>query len=145
MPEENVSGLVSQCGQERPLANVSYPVGSSATSSINAKFNLKKPLISSVPKVLVASAVVTLLSSCVPRTVELIYPGTMDCDKGCQFVAGGWPFAYVVDAHGLSPAGSVDLIGALLSEDLLRVDMLFMTFTFWVCVYLALTYMRQRG
>ncbi|MDR7295531.1 hypothetical protein J2X16_000852 [Pelomonas aquatica] len=92
----------------------------------------------------IASLAMTLLSSCVPRTVELVYPGSTDCHSGCQFVAGGWPFAYVVDAHGLSPSGSADLLGAVLGNDLLRVDQLLMTLVFWAGVHLALTFARRR-
>jgi hypothetical protein len=100
--------------------------------------------LSQVCRTVIASLAMTLLSSCVPRTVERVYPGSTDCHSGCQFVAGGWPFAYVVDAHGLSPSGSADLFGAVLGNDLLRVDQLLMTLVFWAGVHRALTFARRR-
>lgn len=95
-------------------------------------------------RALVASVVMTLLSSCVPRSVVVVYPGTMDCDNGCEFVAGGWPFAYVVDGHGVSPSGSADLLGAFLGDDVLRWSEMLMTFLFWALIYISVEIIRTR-
>jgi len=64
----------------------------------------------------------------------MVYPYSEDCAKGCEFVAGGWPFRYLVDSHGLSPAGSVSLILGLTGDDILHLDLLAATFVFWFCV-----------
>jgi hypothetical protein len=59
----------------------------------------------------------SLLSSLVDG--EVFEPSTsfLECEKGCRFVAGGWPFDYLVDYPWFSPAGSVSLLGALAGED----------------------------
>src|ERR1041385_2431074 len=66
----------------------------------------------------IAAAVLTLASLYIPATVRLVYPGSEDCTLGCDFVAAGWPLPYLVDGHGLSPQGSVWLIGGLTGEDI---------------------------
>ncbi len=85
----------------------------------------------------VVAAIAALTSSCVAGKVRIAYPGTEDCVQGCDFVAGGWPFLYVVDQHGLSPAGSTDLLGALLGLDIFRPWHLVATYVFWLAVFVA--------
>jgi hypothetical protein len=53
--------------------------------------------------VLVCATATTLGSSAVHSRMTVVYPGSMDCQRGCEFVAGGWPFAYLVDYPGISP------------------------------------------
>lgn len=93
-------------------------------------------------RALIASVTMTLISSCVPRSVEMVYPGTMDCENGCEFAAGGWPFAYIVDRHGLSPSGSADLLGALVGADMVRWDEMRMTLLFWLFIYVSVAISR---
>jgi hypothetical protein len=68
------------------------------------------------------SVFLTVMSSCVPRKVIDVVPGSGDCDTGCLTAAAGWPFAYIVDGHGLSPYGSAGFIGMLLGLDKLVVE-----------------------
>lgn len=76
----------------------------------------------------------TLLSSLVPREVNAVIPGSMDCEAGCTFVAAGWPLAYLVDHHGISPGGSVSLVLGFLGDDHLRKADFLLTFLFWLAV-----------
>ena len=59
------------------------------------------------------------------------YPDIMGCEAACEVAAAGWPFPYLVDYPGLSPVGSVSLIGALLGMDILRPGALAATFLCW--------------
>lgn len=100
-------------------------------------------LIKFAIRAFIVGALLTVLSSCVPRTVHLVYPTTEGCGAGCDFVAGGWPFVYIVDSFGTSPAGSVDLLGATLGgTDILWWDGLLSTFLFWACVPAIAMFMR---
>ena len=76
----------------------------------------------------------TLLSSLVPRKVDVVIPGSMDCETGCTFVAAGWPLAYLVDHHGISPHGSVSLVLGFLGDDHIRKADFLLTFLFWLAV-----------
>jgi len=80
----------------------------------------------------------TLLSSLVPREVNAVIPGSEDCQAGCTFVAAGWPLAYLVDGHGLSPGGSVSLIMGLTGDDQIRTAEFLLTFLFWLVVLVCL-------
>jgi hypothetical protein len=60
--------------------------------------------------VMIAALGTTLASSGITGHVRVTYPDSMDCQQGCDFVAGGWPFRYLVDNPGVSPVGSVSLI-----------------------------------
>jgi hypothetical protein len=88
-----------------------------------------------VLRVSVLAFVATLLSSYVHGTVRLRYPGTIDCSEGCDFVAGGWPFMYLIDSHGLSPAGSVSLLDGLMGLDIVDAQSTAATFLFWLVVF----------
>jgi len=76
----------------------------------------------------------TLLSSLVPREVSAIIPGSMDCEAGCTFVAAGWPWAYLVDHHGISPHGSVSLVLGFLGDDYISNADFLLSFLFWLTV-----------
>jgi hypothetical protein len=77
----------------------------------------------------------TLLSSLVPREVNAVIPGSEDCEAGCTFVAAGWPLAYLVDHHGISPRNSVSLVLGLTGEDHIRMFDFLLTFLFWLAVF----------
>ena len=62
------------------------------------------------------------------------YPDIMGCESACLVAAGGWPFPYLVDYPGLSPAGSASLIGAMLGVDVIWPDELATTFLFWLAM-----------
>jgi len=91
----------------------------------------------------VCAAIAALASSCVSGKVQIAYPGSEDCVQGCDFVAGGWPFLYVVDQHGLSPAGSADLLGAVLGNDILRPGHLVATYVFWLALFVSAQLVRR--
>lgn len=77
--------------------------------------------------ILVALAA-ALLSSLVPREVYVVLLWNMGCDHGCTMVAGGWPFVYLVDHDGISPVGSVSLLG----EDHFLAGQFFLTWLSWL-------------
>ncbi|MFC5462637.1 hypothetical protein [Massilia niabensis] len=79
-----------------------------------------------------------LISSLVPREVVALIPGSEDCVQGCTFVAGGWPVAYLVDHHGISPVGSVSLIMGFVGADHIRTPEFLLTFMFWLMVSVVL-------
>ena len=90
--------------------------------------------------VLIAAIATALASSVVPGHVRVAYPGSMDCQQGCDVVAAGWPFLYLVDEPGLSPVGSVSLVGGLLGLDTFRLDALLETVMFWICAWAAVVW-----
>jgi len=97
-----------------------------------------------------AAAVATLVSTAVPASVHLVYPGTMDCEQGCDFVAAGWPWPYLVDSHGISVRGSVSLSGGLTGEDIIIPGRIAATYLFWlallsVVAHLAVWLRRRRS
>ena len=76
-------------------------------------------------------ACATAASSLIAGHTNAQYPDIGGCEKSCDVVAGGWPFHYLVDYPGLSPTGSVDILGALLGHDHLHLGPLAATFAFW--------------
>jgi hypothetical protein len=64
------------------------------------------------------AAAAALASSLVLSEVTVAYSGVLGCEQGCQFVAGGWPFPYIVDHPGISPSNSVSLVEAALGVDI---------------------------
>jgi hypothetical protein len=89
---------------------------------------------------IVLALVATLASTAVPGTAHLAYPGTMDCEQGCAFVAAGWPWAFLIDSHGISVRGSVSLFAVVTGEDILDARLLAATFSFWFAVSLLLAW-----
>jgi hypothetical protein len=89
-------------------------------------------------KLAVVAVFLSAASSCVPGKVIDVVPGSEDCQTGCLAAAAGWPVAYIVDGHGLSPGGSADLVGALLGVD--RLDGLRATLNvlLWLSVIAAI-------
>lgn len=73
----------------------------------------------------------TATSTVTHATVRAVYPE--NCEQGCDFVAAGWPFPYLVDHPGISPTGSVSLINGLLGVDMIWPGALAATFVFWLC------------
>ena len=89
---------------------------------------------------LVLAAVVALASSAVAGKVRAAYPGTMDCEQGCDFLAAGWPFPYLVDHPGISPTGSVSLVGGVLGVDIIWYGSLTATYAFWLALFGAVAW-----
>ena len=86
-------------------------------------------------------AVATLASTVVPASVHLVYPGTMDCEQGFNFIAAGWPWPYLVDSHGISVQGSVSLTGGLSGEDIIFAGRMAATVLFWLALASAIGYL----
>ena len=86
---------------------------------------------------LIFAATAMLASSAIPGHVHEVDPGSMGCQQGCEHVAGGWPFPYLVDDHGLSPVNSVDLFGAIFGVDHVRPGAMVATFLFWLALLIA--------
>ncbi|MEO8655129.1 MAG: hypothetical protein ABI409_13470 [Ramlibacter sp.] len=85
----------------------------------------------------VIAAATTLASSVISGRVRAFYPGSMDCALGCEFVAGGWPFPYLVDHPAISPTGSVSLVNGLLGVDIIWFGSLAATYGFWLALFAA--------
>jgi len=86
------------------------------------------------------SAFLTGFSSCIPGEVIDVVRGSEDCHTGCLAAAAGWPLAYIVDGHGLSPHGSADFVGMLLDLDRLDGSRAILNWLLWssiVAVMLA--------
>ena len=79
--------------------------------------NVKPLTIKRLGKPMLVSVFMCIVSSCIHGTVVDVVPGSEDCNTGCLAAAAGWPVAYIVDGHGLSPHGSADFIGVLLGLD----------------------------
>jgi hypothetical protein len=95
--------------------------------------------------VLIVALGTALVSSAVPGRVRMAYPGSMDCQKGCDFVAGGWPFLYLVDQPGISPVGSVSLGDGLLGADIIRPGAFSGTLLFWIGAWTVIIWMTRRA
>jgi hypothetical protein len=100
----------------------------------------KRLTLRRIIKLALISAVLSSLSSCVPGEVIDVVPGSEDCHTGCSAAAAGWPLAYIVDGHGLSPHGSADFVGMLLGLDRLdgpRAVLNYLLWSFAVAAMLA--------
>ena len=92
----------------------------------------------------VAAITATLASSAIPGRVTAAYPGSENCKQGCEFVAGGWPFPYLVDHPGISPIGSVSLVNGFLGVDLIYPGSLAATFGCWLGLLVAAAWLVRR-
>ena len=92
----------------------------------------------------ILAAGATVASSLIPGRVRAVYPGSMDCQNGCDFIAAGWPFPYLVDHPGISPIGSVSLSGGVIGEDLVWFGSLAATFLFWFGTCAAIVWIAAR-
>jgi hypothetical protein len=90
---------------------------------------------------LLFAAIATLVSSTIPGWVRDVDPGSMHCQQGCDVVAAGWPFPYIVDYHGLSPVGSADVLGALFGLDFIWPGAMAATFLFWLGLLVAVAWL----
>jgi hypothetical protein len=67
--------------------------------------------------VLVFATALALGSSAIPGQATVNYPDVDGCTAGCTVAAAGWPFPFLADYPGLSPAGSASLTEAALGSD----------------------------
>ena len=94
--------------------------------------------------VFVAATLLVLASSLVPGRALVNYPDIDGCDTGCTVAAAGWPFPYVADYPGLSPAGAASLGGAILGEDHLLWTALIADWGVWAVVAGLLAWLVRR-
>jgi hypothetical protein len=78
------------------------------------------------------ATVVTLCSTIVSGRVSAVQLGNPGCENDCDYLAAGWPYPYIVDGPGVSPIGSVDLLGAVIGVDSVFPKALARTFVFWL-------------
>lgn len=91
------------------------------------------------------AVIATLLSSYVPREVSATYGDIMGCEPSCRVVAGGWPFAYLVDYPGISVVGRVGLFDALLGVDKFWWGPFAATCASWAAFFAACIWMSSRS
>jgi len=97
--------------------------------------------------VLVVSTLATLASSAIRGHATVNYPDVEGCSAGCTVAAAGWPFPYLADYPGLSPAGRTSLMEALTGSDHVLWTSFVATWVAWTAAVGALTYLlrRRRG
>jgi hypothetical protein len=83
------------------------------------------------------AATLTLASSLVPGKASATQLGNPACENDCEYLAAGWPLPYIVDGPGVSPIGSVDLIGAFFGVDSIIPAALATNYFFWFTFLLA--------
>jgi hypothetical protein len=101
--------------------------------------NAKSLTLGRAVKWALISAFVSILSGWVPGEVIDVVPGSEDCHTGCLAAAAGWPLAYIVDGHGLSPHGSADFIGLMFGIDRLDVPRAGLNWLLWLSVLASIS------
>jgi hypothetical protein len=71
----------------------------------------------SVLFVFLAATALALGSSAIRGHTTVNYQDIDGCMSGCTVAAAGWPFPYLADYPGLSPAGSASLAQAVTGSD----------------------------
>jgi hypothetical protein len=82
--------------------------------------------------------IATTASSLWLGRVKTIIPGSTDCNEGCNLIAGGWPFFYLVDQPAFSPSGSISLVGGLLGVDTILPWSFVASLAVWLLLFIAL-------
>ena len=82
----------------------------------------------------ISAIVLLFVSAFIPNTIETNYSDIMGCEQSCTVDAAGYPLPFIVDYPGLSPAGSADLLGALLGNDNVNPITLIFSFLFWSAI-----------
>jgi predicted lysophospholipase L1 biosynthesis ABC-type transport system permease subunit len=94
--------------------------------------------------VFAAAAVLALASSAIPGKAAVNYPDIDGCTTGCTVAAAGWPFPYLTDYPGLSPAGSASLMGAVNGGDHVLWTALVATWLAWAALLGAVARISRR-
>jgi hypothetical protein len=76
----------------------------------------------------------TLASTMVEGHAPVTYADIDSCLPACSVVVAGFPFAFIADYPGISPVGSVSLLGALLGIDRIHGTALSATLATWSLV-----------
>jgi hypothetical protein len=98
----------------------------------------------SVILVFVLSTFLALASSAVHRHTTVNYPDIEGCSAGCTVAAAGWPFPYLADYPGLSPAGRTSLVEAITGSDHVLWTSFVLTWLAWTVAIGALAYLLRR-
>ena len=94
--------------------------------------------------VLIVATALTLASSALPGRATVNYQDIDGCTAGCTVAAAGWPFPYLADYPGLSPAGSASLSEAVLGSDHVLWTSFVATWLAWVTVIGLLAWLALR-
>jgi hypothetical protein len=92
----------------------------------------------------VAATVLALASSAITGHVTVNYPDVEGCAAGCRVAGAGWPFPYLADYPGLSPAGSASLRGAVAEDDHVLWTSFVATWGSWALAMAALAHLARR-
>jgi hypothetical protein len=98
----------------------------------------------SILLVLVAATVLALASSAIRGHATVNYQDVDGCTAGCTVAAAGWPFPYLADYPGLSPAGSVSLGEAIGGSDHILWTSLVASWLAWAAFVGALAWFLRR-
>jgi hypothetical protein len=98
----------------------------------------------SIALVLVVSTLLALASSAIHRHATVNYPDVEGCSAGCTVAAAGWPFPYLADYPGLSPAGKTSLAEAITGSDHVLWTSFVATWVAWTVAVGALAYLLRR-
>jgi hypothetical protein len=90
------------------------------------------------------AALLALATSAVPGEVTVNYSDVKGCTAGCRVDAAGWPFPYLADHPGASPAGEVSLVDAFFGEDRVLATSLAASLGAWTALVAALAYFIRR-
>jgi hypothetical protein len=94
--------------------------------------------------VVIAATVLALASSAISGHATVNYPDVERCTAGCTVAAAGWPFPYLADYPGLSPAGSASLKQAVLGSDHVLWTSLVATWFAWAALVALLAHALRR-
>jgi MYXO-CTERM domain-containing protein len=94
--------------------------------------------------VILAATLLALASSTVRGHTTVNYPDVEGCTAGCTVAAAGWPFPYLADYPGLSPAGSASLKQAALGSDHMLWTSFVATWLAWAALVALLAYALRR-
>jgi hypothetical protein len=93
--------------------------------------------------VIVATAL-ALGSSAIAGHATVNYPDVDGCTAGCTVAAAGWPFPYLADYPGLSPAGSASLTQAVTGSDHVLWTSFVATWAAWAVVVSLVIWLARR-
>ena len=94
--------------------------------------------------VFVVSTLLALASSAIHRHTTVNYRDVEGCSAGCTVAAAGWPFPYLADYPGLSPAGRASLMEAISGSDHVLWTSFVATWVAWTVAIGALAWLLRR-
>jgi hypothetical protein len=91
--------------------------------------------------VLVLATLATLASSAKRGHATVNYPDVEACSAGCTVAAAGWPFPYLADYPGQSPAGRTSLAEAITGNDHVLWTSFVLTWLAWTVAVGAMAFL----